>query len=193
MKNNEQLDASDKTKRENIVFNIILSISVSLFLLLFGSVAVFYFNGQTNENFTETVPVEQQEPSPIEVNPDWIEKETTTADFIDYNTIYNFSGHRIYVGDNNYTPKKWYHYKYSETKFSKTRVTISVGGNMYISKIVSTSFSMNRAIFGDKKAIIKTKDGFIEFWKMRDGSFSLYGKHQNLTFIFNDYFCRNED
>ena len=52
---------------------------------------------------------------------------------------------------------------------------------------------MNRAMFGDKKAMIKTKDGFIEFWEMRDGSFSLYGKHKNLTFIFNDYFCRNEE
>jgi hypothetical protein len=172
---------------------------INIFTIFFN-VAVFLFstftlscsNSKTKENSTETISIEQQKPSK-EVNTDWIEKETATTDFINYNTIYNFSGLRIYVGDNNYTPKKWYHYKYSEARFSKKNVTISVGGSTYTSIIVSVSFTMNRAMFGDKKAMIKTKDGFIEFWEMRDGSISLYGKHKNLTFIFNDYFSRNED
>lgn len=173
-------------KKVNI-FTIVVSVAV----FLIGTITFFCFNNKAEENFTETISVEKQETSK-EVNTDWIEKETATTDFINYNTIYNFSGQRIYVGDNNYTPKKWYHYKYSEARFSKVKVTISVGGSTYTSRIVSVSFTMNRAMFGDKKAMIKTKDGFIEFWEMRDGSFSLYGKHKNLTFIFNDYFPRNE-
>ena len=189
MKKDEQPDASNQVKRENITTSIAF-----LLLLIVGSIAIVYIytKDTMGENLNETISTEQKESS-IEVNADWIEKETITTDFINYNTIYNFSGHRIYVGDNNYTPKKWYHYKYSETRFSKTKVTISVGGSTYTSRIVSASFTKNRAMFGDKKAMIKTKDGFVEFWEMRDGSFSLYGKHKNLTFIFNDYFSRNED
>lgn len=177
-----------KAQTRSLTYRLFFSVA----LFLFGSIFLSCFNGKTEENSTETISVEQQEPS-VEVNTDWIEKETATTDFINHNTIYNFSGHRIYVGDNNYTPKKWYHYKYGEARFSKTKVTISVGRSTYTSRIVSASFTMNRAVFGDKKAMIKTKDGFIEFWEMRDGSFSLYGKHKNLTFIFNDYFCRNEE
>ena len=189
MKKDEQPDASNQVKREKITTSIAF-----LLLLIVGSIAIVYIytKDTMGENLNETISTEQKESS-IEVNADWIEKETITTDFINYNTIYNFSGHRIYVGDNNYTPKKWYHYKYSETRFSKTKVTISVGGSTYTSRIVSASFTMNRAMFGDKKAMIKTKDGFVEFWEMRDGSFSLYGKHKNLTFIFNDYFSRNEE
>ena len=178
------------SKAQTRSFTYTIFFSVALFL--FGTISLSCFNSKTEENSTETISDEQQEPS-VKVNTDWIEKETEITDFINYNTLYSFNGHRIYVGDNNYTPKKWYHYKYSEARFSKTKVIISVGGSTYTSRIVSASFTMNRAVFGDKKAMIKTKDGFIEFWEMRDGSFSLYGKHKNLTFIFNDYFCRNEE
>lgn len=177
-----------KAQTRGFIYTIFLSVA----LFFFGTISLSCSNSKTEENSTETISDEQQETS-VKVNTDGLEKETETTDFINYNTIYNFSGHRIYVGDNNYTPKKWYHYKYSEARFSKTKVTISVGGSRYTSRIVSASFTMNRAVFGDKKAMIKTKDGFVEFWEMRDGSLSLYGKHKNLTFIFNDYFCRNEE
>jgi hypothetical protein len=91
------------SKAQTRSFTYTIFFSVALFL--FGTISLSCFNSKTEENSTETISDEQQEPS-VKVNTDWIEKETEITDFINYNTIYSFNGHRIYVGDNNYTPKK---------------------------------------------------------------------------------------
>ena len=108
------------------------------------------------------------------------EREIKINDFIDYNTIYVIP--EITILDKDFTPPKDSHYRNGEVKITKSKIIISIGENIFESRIVSSRFYRKEAD-NFSRAEFVTENGTIEFWKDSGYRYSLVGNYDNYIFV----------
>ena len=106
------------------------------------------------------------------------EQEIEIKDFINYNTTYVIP--EITIADMSFTPAKRYHYRNGEVKFSKSKIIINIGGNNFVSRIVSSRFYRKEYDnFSSDEAEFVTENGEFHFWKDSRCHYNLSGNFDN--------------